>query len=251
MNKLKLFAVAALTLLSLSASAQKEYKAALFNIKSNGSTLNTRSIQRAVDYINEQGGGTLVFYVGRYLTGPIELKSNVNIRMEEGAVLVASTNVYDYVMGKQEGAKALVWAKDQENIGMIGKGVIEGQGSAILESINTQITKGNLDSTAAAVTPAMVYFEDCTNVTVSLANMLNAAGSAVVLEDCTDATVGGLNIRSKEIAGSNGIVITDCTNVTVENGFIEVAGSPAITSGNTNLTATGCITPTGAAVSLK
>lgn len=49
----------------------------MFGIKSDGVTLNTRSIQRAVDYISEQGGGRLIFYVGRYLTGSIELKSNV------------------------------------------------------------------------------------------------------------------------------------------------------------------------------
>ena len=40
----------------------------LFGIKSDGVTMNTRSIQRAIDYIAQQGGGRLVFTVGRYLT---------------------------------------------------------------------------------------------------------------------------------------------------------------------------------------
>ena len=47
------------------------YNASLFGIKSNGTTLNTTSIQKAVDYISEKGGGTLRFYVGRYLQEPL------------------------------------------------------------------------------------------------------------------------------------------------------------------------------------
>ena len=57
----------------------KDYPASLFNIYSDGVTLNTRSIQFAIDYIHQQGGGRLVFDVGRFLTGSIHLKSNVTI----------------------------------------------------------------------------------------------------------------------------------------------------------------------------
>ena len=61
-----------------------------------GVTLNTSSIQRALDYIADQGGGTLVFEVGRYLTGSLHLPPNVNIQLNEGAILVGSSNPYDY-----------------------------------------------------------------------------------------------------------------------------------------------------------
>ena len=73
-----------LILLLYSASLlAKDYNASLFGIKSNGTTLNTTSIQKTIDYINENGGGRLVFYVGRYLTGTIHLKSNVTIQLED------------------------------------------------------------------------------------------------------------------------------------------------------------------------
>ena len=72
------------------------YKASLFGCKSNGTTLNTTSIQRAIDHIASQGGGTLVFEVGRYLTGSIHLRPGVNIQLNEGAILVASPNIHDY-----------------------------------------------------------------------------------------------------------------------------------------------------------
>ena len=72
------------------------YKASMFGCKSNGTTLNTTSIQRAIDHIASQGGGTLVFEVGRYLTGSIHLRQGVNIQLNEGAILVASPNIHDY-----------------------------------------------------------------------------------------------------------------------------------------------------------
>ena len=48
--------------------AQTEQKATVWGVKSDGVTDNTGSIQRAIDYISAHGGGTLYFYVGRYLT---------------------------------------------------------------------------------------------------------------------------------------------------------------------------------------
>ncbi|PZP45359.1 MAG: endopygalactorunase, partial [Pseudopedobacter saltans] len=74
----------------------KDYNASLFSIYADGQTNNTKSIQKAIDFIHENGGGRLVFYVGRYLTGTIFLKSNVTIKLEEGAVLVGASSLYDY-----------------------------------------------------------------------------------------------------------------------------------------------------------
>ncbi len=96
MYKNKLFASVIGLLAFVASLSAKDYQVAMFGIKSDGVTLNTRSIQRAVDYISEQGGGRLIFYVGRYLTGSIELKSNVTICIEEGAVLVAVPAIYDF-----------------------------------------------------------------------------------------------------------------------------------------------------------
>jgi polygalacturonase len=98
----------------------KDYNASMFGAKSNGTTLNTSSIQKGIDYISENGGGRLVFYVGRYLTGTIYLRSNVTIHLEEGAILVGSPNPFDY--DRKFNWTALIFALDQENIGITGKG---------------------------------------------------------------------------------------------------------------------------------
>ncbi len=78
----------------------KRYKASRFGIKNNGTTLNTNSIQRAVDYIAQQGGGCLEFYVGRYVTGSVRVPVGVHIYLHEGAIIVPSTNPYDHISGR-------------------------------------------------------------------------------------------------------------------------------------------------------
>lgn len=135
---MKRFIVSAiLCLLALQAFGQQEHKATVWGVKSDGITDNTGSIQRAVDFISEHGGGTLVFYVGRYVTGAIELKSNVTIRLEEAAVLVGTTNIYGY-----KGAPALLWAKDAQNAVLTGKGVVECRHAALQKCIDGQKAKG-------------------------------------------------------------------------------------------------------------
>src|ERR1700745_260758 len=91
----------------------KDYSASLFGIYSDGVTLNTRSIQFAIDYIHKEGGGRLVFDVGKFLTGSIHLRSNVTLHLLEGAVIVGSLNPFDY---DQQRFTALILSEDQQNI---------------------------------------------------------------------------------------------------------------------------------------
>ena len=65
-------------------------------VVADGVTLNTIAIQRAIDARSAQGGGTLTFPAGRYLTGTVELKDNVTLQLEESAVLLGSANAADY-----------------------------------------------------------------------------------------------------------------------------------------------------------
>ena len=118
----------------------KDYPASLFGIRSDGTMLITRSIQFAIDYINKNGGGRLVFEVGRYLTGTIHLKSNVTLHLKEGAVLVGSTNPFDY--DKETGITALILALDQHDIAITGPGIIDGQGRALAANVTENIHKG-------------------------------------------------------------------------------------------------------------
>src|SRR6266550_5679437 len=128
----KKYFIAVILCFQFSQSSAKDYPASLFGIYSDGVTLNTRSIQFAIDYINQQGGGRLVFDVGRFLTGSIHLKSNVTLHLMEGAVLLGVLNPLDY---DREGFTALVFARNQQNIAITGKGVIDGQGRQVARNV--------------------------------------------------------------------------------------------------------------------
>src|ERR1043165_7782802 len=109
---LKKYFIAITLCFELFQCAAKDYPASLFGIYSDGVTLNTRSIQFAIDYIHNQGGGRLVFDVGRFLTGSIHLRPNVTLHLGEGAVLVGVLNPFDY---DRNGFTALILADDADN----------------------------------------------------------------------------------------------------------------------------------------
>ena len=94
MSKIKLISLAFLLLFTLHLSA-KDYTISSFGAKADGITLNTCTIQKAIDYISENGGGRLVFEAGNYVTGSIYLKSNVTLQLNYGATILGSTNPFD------------------------------------------------------------------------------------------------------------------------------------------------------------
>ena len=132
-----------------------DYMATVWGAKSDGITDNTGSIQKAIDFISEHGGGTLSIYVGRYVTGAIELKDNVTLYLGEGCVLVAPTNIYAY-----KGAPALIWAKDRKNVAVTGKGVIECRLNGLEANVNAQVAKGYLPEGTAL--PTAFKLDNCT-----------------------------------------------------------------------------------------
>lgn len=96
---------------------------------------NTVAINNAIEACHAEGGGRVIIPAGTYYTGPIELKSNVNLHMEDGTILRFSNNPDDYtpfVISRWEGwdcinFKPLIYAYKQTNIAITGKGILDGQ----------------------------------------------------------------------------------------------------------------------------
>ena len=107
-----------------------------FGAKPDGS-LSTEAINAAIKKCNESGGGKVIVPAGIFHTGAIHLLSNVNLYLEEGAVLSFSTNPDDYlplVYTRWEGIDCynfspLIYAYKQTNIALSGKGTIQGNAS--------------------------------------------------------------------------------------------------------------------------
>jgi len=101
-----------------------------------GITMNTDAFRKAIDACAAMGGGRVVIPEGLWLTGPIELKSNINLHVEKGAVVMFSKNLSDYplVLTRFEGlasarCMAPLFARNCENIAITGSGVFDGNGS--------------------------------------------------------------------------------------------------------------------------
>jgi polygalacturonase len=102
-----------------------------------GVTMNTVAFAQAIDACVRAGGGRVVVPRGLYLTGPIELKSRVDLHLERGAVLLFSTRFEDYPLVRTdwEGSRAVrctspIWARGASDIAITGEGTIDGAGQA-------------------------------------------------------------------------------------------------------------------------
>jgi polygalacturonase len=203
----------------------EDYNASLFGIKSNGTTLNTRSIQKAIDYISEQGGGTLHFYVGRYLTGTVILKSNVTIYLHEGAILLGSTNPYDY--DEVAHSPTFVGAYRAENIAIIGQGVIDGQGRELaynfLDQQQRGIIPGDTKYDRAGYRTKGVYLRECRNVIVRGVTIKNGADWTFMPDQCEDMLIDSVTVIGLAFWNNDGIDIVDCKNLKLLNSFIDAA----------------------------
>ncbi|MBR1927549.1 MAG: glycoside hydrolase [Bacteroidales bacterium] len=213
-------------LLVLSAGAQEKiYQASSFGIRSDGVTLNTRSIQAGIDFISSHGGGVLEISVGRYLTGSVHLKSNVELRLLEGAVLVGSTNPYDYDM--VEGHYGILLAKGQKNISVKGKGVIDGRGAQCALNFLDQVHLGYIDDTTkydrVTKRPKLIYFRECEDVVIEGLNLRNSADWTLVTDQCENLTISGILMDSKNYWNNDGLDIVDCRHVLIKDSFIDAS----------------------------
>lgn len=227
--QLRKFIVVSILLLQVQTLWAKDYLASYFGIHSDGMVLNTRSIQFAIDYIHKNGGGRLVFHVGRYLTGTIRLRSNVTLQLEEGAVLVGSLNPFDYESRTNPFWTALVFADSVENIAITGKGMIDGQGKYVARNYVDLIDKGLIKDKfrngrpEAETRPMNIYFRNCKNITIKNIILKNSASWNQTYDQCTNLVIDSIYVDNKDFWNEDGIDIVDCENVTVSNSYIDAA----------------------------
>jgi polygalacturonase len=131
------------------------FRAIVYDIKKYGAvpdgyTLNTGSIQRAIDECSRQGGGRVLLSNGLWLSGPLVLKSNVNLHLEVGATLLFSPdkNLYPLVKANWEGFVQMrnqspISAANATNIGITGKGIIDGNGGVWRQVKKEKLTESH------------------------------------------------------------------------------------------------------------
>ena len=108
-----------------------------FGAIGDGASLNTAAFAKAIEACSKAGGGRVVVPQGIWLTGPIQLKNNIGLHVERGAVIQFSRRFDDYPLVRTtwEGSPAVrrmspIYGVQLENIAITGEGVLDGSGEA-------------------------------------------------------------------------------------------------------------------------
>lgn len=201
-----------------------------FGAIADGKTLNSAAIQKAIDKVAANGGGTVGFAKGAYLSGSIVLKSNVGLHLGKGAVLLGSTNPLDY--NGLNRWKALILADGQNNIAISGEGTINGQGLQVALNADSLYHFGILKDPNYNVRrkrvseyerPQIIEFVNCKNVSVTGVNIRNSSCWVQTYDLCENLVIDGINVYSDAFWNNDGIDISDCRNVKVINCVVNSA----------------------------
>lgn len=108
----------------------------LCNVRDYGASGNrqenaTTAFRQAITACTHAGGGTVYVPPGEYTVGTVKLLNNVTLHLEAGATLFASQQQTDYVPD----SRALIFAEGAANIGVTGKGTIDGLAQYIYDNV--------------------------------------------------------------------------------------------------------------------
>ena len=246
-KNLTLLSVAALTLLNLSAKAQTPpiyswanlpkitqptFRKDTINIlnygaKADGVTLNTKAINTAITACSQKGGGVVLVPAGLWMTGPIELKSNVNLHLKKAATLLFTTDKSQYALveGFYEGKRAArnqspVSGANLENVGITGQGILDGNGDVWRAVNKGQLTesqwKEKVESGGVLKDDGKVWYpsEQFKKASVENRSMLLVPGKTP--QDFADM---------KDMLRPNLVVLINCKKVLLEG--VTFQNSPA------------------------
>ncbi len=212
-----------------------------------GLTLNTGAIQKLIDKCREAGGGTILFPPGLYLSGGLVLCGNLTLQLENGATLLGSTDLDDYILYNpspvrfsedQEGLRSLLFAHRANHIRLCGPGTIDGQGPAIRRYPGIR-----------ASMPRVIWFAECDDVAVENLHLRHSGFWMQHYLKCTRLRLHGLNVYNHGSCNNDGCDIDCCRDVTVSDCNIDSHDDAlCLKSGNDwpteNVVITNCITRT-------
>ncbi|MGB8321177.1 MAG: glycosyl hydrolase family 28-related protein, partial [Ignavibacteriaceae bacterium] len=180
-----LFLLVIIVLINTDSLTGKTYNIKDFGAIDDGVTINTIAIQNTINKCRDAGGGTVLIPAGTFISGTIQLFSNINLHLESGAVLKGSKNVSDYYLNKTR--VGLIYTENSSNVFITGYGNIDGNGdvfmdqahSKVFDSVSTQYTRqknhfrevkqGLGDGPLVPLERPfqMIIFSNCKNVTVN------------------------------------------------------------------------------------
>jgi polygalacturonase len=226
-----LFWCIAILLATRCISPAVELDAQKFGAKGDGKTLNTRFIQKAIDECSKQGGGTVKFPAGDYVSGTILLKDNVRLQLDDQAALLGSLDIADYTapdtFRSGNGAAmgfCFIGAVGATNVSIVGAGVIDGRGKELLAAR----PKGN------NARPFLMRFVRCDQVSLNGIHLQGPAAWTTHFFQCKNVSAEQVTIASRGLANNDGFDIDSSENVRIQNCNVD-SGDDAVCLKTTSL----------------
>jgi hypothetical protein len=269
-------------IVSAQAQTEKNGYAGHFNVrdfgaKGDGHNLDTEAIQAAVLTANKAGGGMVTFPPGIYVTGTLELLSNVTLDIQRGTTLKGSSNVGDYrpisdfgfgrdygVNYTGEGFKVgMIVAQNAQNIAITGGGVIDGSGNSFFDfnkphysmdfdPIYTRQGKAFMDATLRTAdgpvdmkpdgrAGTMIVFSHTGNVLFRDITLKDAPNWTVHLADTQRAVFTGVHIVNNPLLPNNdGVDCMSCKDVHISDCDIVTGDDDFAIVNSEDVTITNC-----------
>lgn len=203
------------------------YKVSDYGAVGDGKTNDAPAIQKAMDECSQKGGGRVVLESGHtYYSSSLFLKEGVDLHLEKGSKLLASSNLEDYFRPNQqfdEGnhmvgtpvtgkpAYAFIYAKDADEISITGEGKIDGNVWSFVHYLDKYYANGDFYPR-----PTMVYVEHCNHISFRQVTLQNAPFWTLHPAGCDDVLIDSIRIRNPlDVANSDGIDPDHCSNVRI------------------------------------
>ena len=243
----RIYTALIILLIALPLSA-KDINLKKYGAKTDGKTKITKILQKAIDEVAASGGGQVVLSGGTFLTGPVEIKSGVELHIDADATLLGSPDWEDYPDRKETRHFetdslprwrniALIYADEAENIAITGRGKIDCNGEVFVkqkEGDNWTWWQYERIVPYEKSVPRAVFFAGCKDIRVKDITMVNQpAGWSYWIHDCDNVHFDGCTIKADvRYPNNDGIHINSSRDVVISNCIIECGDDAIVVRAN-------------------